>query len=59
MTHPRRDEILLRLLADHEAGNLTPSHDIQMPFRTTLWFAGLTAWGGVGPMSSGYTLTRT
>ena len=57
MTCTRRDDVLLRLLGDHETGNLTPSLDLPLPFRTTLWFAGLTAWGGVGPKSSGYTLT--
>ena len=57
MTCTRRDDVLLRLLTDHEAGNLTPSQDIPMPFRITLWHAGLTAWGSVGPKSSGYTLT--
>ncbi len=57
MTCTRRDDVLLRLLADHEAGNLTPSRDLPMPYRITLWHAGLTAWGGVGPKSSGYTLT--
>ena len=46
-----RDEILLAMLVDHDAGRMTQSSDIPTPLRRDMWMCGLTAWGW------GYTLT--